>query len=257
MSGQSVRNKRYEVNAKTAVADFWSREACGERYGVAQEEVRYRLEPEIISFADFASTSGQRVLEIGVGMGSDFLNFIRAGAIATGVDLTERAVNITRERLQREGLTADVRIADAENLPFEDNSFDLVYSWGVLHHTPATRTAMHEAQRLLAPGGHLKVMLYHRISWVGLAAWIRFCLLRGKPFLGLRRGIGQIESPGTQAFTRSEVFEMLDSVDEIDVTAKLTYWDRRLAPGLARLLGNRLGWFLLVQARKPTQRGAG
>lgn len=235
---------------KELVAAFWQSEACGERYGSEQDRVRYDLEPEIISFADFPSARGKRLLEVGVGMGADFVRWARAGADAVGVDLTERAVEITRARLDEEGLRADVRTADAESLPFPDGEFDIVYSWGVLHHTPNPRRALHEVQRVLAPGGQLKLMLYHRRSWVAFAAWGRFCLLRGRPFAGLRHAVSHIESPGTRAFTRREVLSMLDQVTGVSVRPKLTHWDRKWAPGLAQLFGDRRGWFLLIEAHK-------
>jgi SAM-dependent methyltransferase len=234
------------------VRAFWQAEACGERYGDEQDRVRYELEPMIEPFARFESAAGLRVLEIGVGMGADFLRWARAGAVATGVDLTERAVALTRERLASEGLAAaDVRVANAECLPFEDGSFDLVYSWGVLHHTPDPRRAIAEAVRVLASGGRLKLMLYHRRSWVALAAWARFGLLRGHPFLPLRDAVAHVESPGTQAFTMAEVRGLLEpGVGDLVVRPVLTHWDRRVAPGVASLAGDRYGWFLLIEGRR-------
>jgi ubiquinone/menaquinone biosynthesis C-methylase UbiE len=190
------------------------------------------------------------VLEIGIGMGADFVRWARAGAMATGVDLTERAVDLTRGRLQREGLTAEVRVADAESLPFPDDHFDLVYSWGVLHHTPRPDDALREAQRVLAPGGELKLMLYHRHSWVALAAWARFCLLRGRPWAGLRAAVAHVESPGTQAFTVSELSALLPQLDQLSVTPRLSHWDRKWVPVISSLLGDRFGWFLLASGTK-------
>jgi SAM-dependent methyltransferase len=238
---------------KEQVRAFWEAEACGERYGSAQDRLRYELEPEIIAFADFPSAEAERVLEIGVGMGADLLRWARAGALVTGVDLTERAVAISRQRLSEAALSADVRTADAEALPFADGSFDLVYSWGVLHHTPRPVQALQEAQRVLAPGGRLKLMLYHRRSWVALAAWARYGLLRAKPWLSVRDAVAHVESPGTQAFTAAEVRQMLGPLRDLRVRPVLTHWDRRLAPGVSRLLGGRFGWFLLVEARKPQE----
>lgn len=231
---------------KEQVKGFWEREACGERYGEEQDRIRYEFEPEILRFAGFESSAGKRVLEIGVGMGADFLRWVRAGALATGVDLTERAVELTTARLAAEGLQADVRVADAENLPFPDGSFDIVYSWGVLHHTPNPAQALAEAQRVLAPGGELRIMLYHRRSWVALAAWARFCLLRGKPQGGLRAGVAHIESPGTRAFTVEEVRRMLPLLDDVSADPTLTRWDRCVAPLVSSVSGGRLGWFLLL-----------
>ena len=235
---------------KDDVKAFWESEACGERYGAEQDRLRYELEPEILDFADFESAVGLRVLEIGVGMGADFLRWVRAGATATGVDLTERAVALTCQRLVDEGLTADVRVADAESLPFADGQFDVVYSWGVLHHTPDPARALAEAQRVLAPGGTLKVMLYHRRSWVALAAWARFCLARRQPLRNLREAVAQIESPGTQAFTRAEAAAMVPTLTDVSIMAKLTRWDRKWAPVVASVTGDHFGWFLLVRGNK-------
>jgi ubiquinone/menaquinone biosynthesis C-methylase UbiE len=238
---------------KQAVKRFWEQESCGERYGSEQDRVRYELEPEILEFANFDGATGKRVLEIGVGMGADFLRWARAGAVATGVDLTERAVTLTRQRLQEEDLKGFALVADAESLPFADGQFDLVYSWGVLHHTPRPAIALHEAQRVLAPSGELKVMLYHRYSWVALAAWARFCLFRGTPMAGLRTAVANIESPGTQAFTPDEVSALLPCVRHHSIATRLSHWDRKCAPFVSRTFGNRFGWFLLIEGSKPAK----
>lgn len=238
------------VVQKEDVRRFWEDQACGERYGADQDRLRYELEPEISAFASFESAAQRRVLEIGVGMGSDFLRWVRAGAIATGVDLTERAVRLTQERLKREALQATVEVADAEALPFEDGVFDIVYSWGVLHHTPNPARALSEAQRVLGRGGELKVMLYHRRSCVAAAAWLRFCLFRGRPFSTFRDAVAKVESPGTQAFTVSEVQRFLPSLSGVSVAPTLTRWDKKFVPGVSLLAGNRFGWFLLIRGTK-------
>jgi ubiquinone/menaquinone biosynthesis C-methylase UbiE len=184
-------------------------------------------------------------------MGADFMRWVRAGAAAVGCDLTDRAIELTRERAAAEGTAAAVCVADAERLPFASASRDLVYSWGVLHHTPGTATALGETIRVLAPGGRLKVMLYHRRSWFALAAWVRFGLLRGRPFTTLKGAVAHVESPGTQAFTVAEVEAMLAGLVEVTVRPSLTHWDRKWLPGISRLGGNRFGWFLLAEGRKP------
>ena len=240
---------------KLAVAQFWEREACGERYGDDQDRIRYELEPEILRVADFASARGQRVLEIGVGMGADCVRWARAGADVVGVDLTERAVSITKQRLADEGLQGEVRVADAESLPFEDGSFDVVWSWGVLHHTPRADHALVEAARVLKPGGRYAVMVYHRRSWLALAAWARFGLLKGRPFRSLSQAVAHVESPGTRAYTTGEVSHLLSPhLDRLSVRAVLTHWDRRVAPGVAALAGDRFGWFLVIEGmRRPAK----
>lgn len=236
---------------KRAVAEFWEADACGERYGDDQERIRYQLEPEVPKFANFPSGRGRDVLEIGVGMGADLLSWAKAGARVTGVDLTERAVEFTGQRLRSAGLSGEVRVADAEALPFPDASFDIVWSWGVLHHTPRSRTALREAARVLRPGGRYAVMVYHRRSWLALAAWVRFGLLRARPAMSLREAVSHIESPGTQAFTAKEIHQTVgDLLADLRVRPVLTHWDRRVAPGISRLLGDRAGWFLLVEGWK-------
>ncbi len=96
------------------------------------------------------------------------------------------------------------------------------------------------------------MMVYHRHSWVALAAWARFCLLRGKPHQGLRQAVSHVESPGTQAFTAAEARGLVDGLVDVSVRTSLTYWDRRVAPGISRVFGDRFGWFLLIEGTKPT-----
>jgi ubiquinone/menaquinone biosynthesis C-methylase UbiE len=147
---------------KHQVYEFWNETACGEslylqttdRAGyAAQSAERFRLEPFIVGFADFESARGKTILEIGVGLGADHQRFAEAGADLFGIDLTERAVEHTRRRLDLFGLVSKLAVGDAEHLEFQDESFDLVYSWGVLHHTPDTQKAISEVFRVLRRGG--------------------------------------------------------------------------------------------------------
>lgn len=252
MSGPA-QDEDYVSRTKRAVAEFWDREACGERYGENQETTRYSLEPEILRVANFPASRGQRVLEIGVGMGADFVRWARAGASVVGVDLTKRAVELTRKRLEGEGLAGHLAIADAEDLPYLDGVFDVVWSWGVLHHTPRADKGLIEAARVLKPGGRYAVMVYHRHSWLAFAAWARFALLKGRPLQTLQEAVCHIESPGTRAYTAPEILELLrPHLNPVSVRSVLTHWDKRVAPGLARLCGDRFGWFLVIQGVRRT-----
>jgi ubiquinone/menaquinone biosynthesis C-methylase UbiE len=129
------------------------------------EEHRYTSEWHIPVAANFVSARGLRVLEIGCGLGTDGAQFAKAGADYTGVDLTEAAVDLARKRFELFDLSGKFQTADAENLDFADESFDVVYSHGVLHHTPETEKAIKEIHRVLRPGGRAMVMLYHRGSY--------------------------------------------------------------------------------------------
>ena len=250
-------------SSKAVVKAFWQKTPCGSTHAEAPEGTpefyeqvarkRDALEPFIADYADFASARDQEVLEIGVGLGTDLLRFARAGALVTGIDLTERAVENANRRLILEGLTGNLRVADAESLPFEDDSFDVVYSWGVLHHTPAPERAIAEAQRVLRPGGRLCVMLYARHSFVAFALWARYALLVGRPWRSLSYVVAHhMESCGTRAYSRAELFRAFETLEGCTVEHVATPYDRRVAKPLARLFGSRLGWFLVVRGIKQT-----
>jgi SAM-dependent methyltransferase len=164
-----------ESELKERVRAFWQAHPCGTKFSDAEmgtpeffervEAHRYTKEWHIPGAADFAGARGLRVLEIGCGLGTDGAQFAKAGAHYTGIDLTEAAIELARRRFEVSGLPGEFRVADAENLDVADESFDLVYSHGVLHHTPDTARAVQEIHRVLKPGGRAIVMLYHRGSY--------------------------------------------------------------------------------------------
>jgi ubiquinone/menaquinone biosynthesis C-methylase UbiE len=158
-----------------SVHSFWNTEACGThfvtRYAGDRDffdqfrEHRYRTEWHIPLLVPFSETKGKEVLEIGTGNGADGVMFALNGAIYTGVDLTEAALEATRRHFEALGLRGSFRKEDAERLSFADDSFEVVYSHGVLHHTPDPRTAINEVHRVLKPGGRAIIMLYHKHSF--------------------------------------------------------------------------------------------
>jgi len=170
---------------KEQIRAFWEARPCGAHFGGDDvgslrfferlERHRYTLEPHILRAADFGSSRGLKVLEVGCGLGTDAVQFARAGADYTGIDLTSRAISLTRRRFSLLHLRGDLHVGDAERLEFPDNAFDLVYSHGVLHHTPDIRAAIKEVFRVLRPGGRAAVMLYHRHS---LNHYVKIRLLR-------------------------------------------------------------------------------
>ena len=162
-------------NLKERVRAFWQANPCGTKFADAPpgtrrfyelvEDHRYQKEWHIPQAAGFASAQGLKVLEIGCGLGTDGAQFARAGADYTGVDLTDAAIELAQKRFDLFNLPGKFQTADAEKLDFADDSFDLVYSHGVLHHTPDTERAVREIYRVLRPGGRAVVMLYHRDSY--------------------------------------------------------------------------------------------
>ena len=169
------RTTQPDSDLKERVRAFWQEHPCGSKFSDAEigtreffdrvEQHRYEKEWHIPAAADFAATRGMRVLEIGCGVGTDGLQFARAGAAYTGIDLTVAAVSLARKNFASAGMPGEFRVSDAENLDFADESFDMVYSHGVLHHTPDIEAAVREVHRVLKPGGGAIVMLYHRGSY--------------------------------------------------------------------------------------------
>ena len=160
---------------KERVRAFWQEHPCGTKFADASpgtrrfyelvEEHRYKKEWHIPRAADFSSARGLKVLEIGCGLGTDGAQFALAGADYTAIDLTDASIDLARRRFELFELSGSFQTADAENLEFADESFDVVYSHGVLHHTPDTAGAVREIHRVLRPGGRAVVMLYHRDSY--------------------------------------------------------------------------------------------
>jgi ubiquinone/menaquinone biosynthesis C-methylase UbiE len=263
-----------EEKLKSEVHDFWNKSACGtfmvneEKYTVEYfeelEKLRYNMQPEIPEFARFHEAKGKSVLEVGVGAGTDFLQWVRAGAKAYGIDLTEEAIEHVKHRLSLYGLEAmGYAVADSENLPFDDNTFDLVYSWGVIHHTPDTKKAVKEIIRVCKPGGKIKIMIYHRHSLLAYFFWVKHALLKFRPWKSLSWVLwNKMESLGTKGFTKKEVLKMLEGqpVRIIRIYPVLSYYDRlerfnKVFQGIAKIVsmmlgGDRVGWELLIELKK-------
>ena len=249
------------------VRDFWDEASCGEALLLSEETAagyaaqsaeRYRLEPYIPAFANWAAMRGKKVLEIGVGLGSDHEQFARAGADLTGIDLTPRAVEHTRRRLALAGLRSDLLVANAEALKFADASFDHVYSWGVLHHSPNTPKAIADALRVLRPGGTFAIMVYNKWSLVGLMLWARYGLGRGRPLTSLETIYAHhLESPGTKAYTPTEAKALVAPfATNIAVRAELTHGDLLSSGAGQRHEGRLLDFARKVWPRRLLKRVA-
>jgi ubiquinone/menaquinone biosynthesis C-methylase UbiE len=162
-----------ETPTIATVRTFWEQNPCGNEtssssdrlaYFKEVQEHRYGIAPFIPRVAKFGTYAGKRVLEIGCGMGTDGSQFAEGGADYVGVDLTEAAARLARENLALRGVPGETMAANAEHLPFPDESFDHVYSFGVIHHTENPDAVIAEIRRVLKPGGTLTVMLYNRTS---------------------------------------------------------------------------------------------
>ena len=252
---------------KGEVREFWNRLSCDTQvasspkfsleYFEEIESFRYQDQPFIHAFAQFARYRGKRVLEVGFGAGTDFIQWLRAGARASGIDLTPEALENLTRRVEAYQLPApeQIMVADAEQLPFPADSFDLGYSFGVLHHSPDTEKAIAELVRVIRPGGEIKIMLYNRHSVYVFNQWVKFGLLRGEPWKTLRSILWHhIESLGTKGYTRKELSRTLAklALEGISIHTEITSADYLSASAMPplnavyrlilRLAGYSHGW---------------
>ncbi|MBF0136818.1 MAG: class I SAM-dependent methyltransferase [Magnetococcus sp. DMHC-1] len=215
--------------------------------------------------------SGSQVLEVGCGLGTMAMHWAQNGSTVTAVDLNTTAVTQTRRRFELLGLTGDIREADARALPFPDNHFDYVYSWGVLHHSPTIERSVAEMLRVLRPGGEYGIMLYHRhaILQKYMTEYLEGFLHLENRFLtplqlASRYGDGgrQEGNPHTWPVTRQEFAGLLAPYSP-DCTVRVLGTDldsllRFLLPGLGLILptwakkvwARRFGWSLWAQGHK-------
>ena len=263
---------------KLRAREQWGQDPCGAEYDREHElgtreffdsVERHRYQeyaawmPQLMEFEKFR---GARLLEIGCGMGSDLLQFARGGARCTGIDLTPRSIEITRHRFRLYGEDGNFMISDGERLPFRTESFDVVYSNGVLHHTPDTTGAIREVHRVLRPGGVAKVMLYHRDS---LNYWIEIVLRRGVLGLEFLRGRSPEEimsrviefsdhdaRPLVKVYSRKQAFELFSMFKDVRVDveqlmrSELRFFSPLVSEERMERLRKKIGWNVIITAVK-------
>ena len=263
---------------KQRAREQWTQDPCGAEYerehplGTREffdaiERHRYSeyasWMPATMGFDQFA---GAHLLEIGCGMGSDLMQFARGGAICTGIDITPRSIEITRHRFALYALGGNFILSDGERLPFPSESFDVVYSNGVLHHTPDTVGAIREIHRVLRPGGTAKVMLYHRNS---LNYWVEIVLRRGLLGAEFLRGRSAEDimsrvvehseheaTPLVKVYTRKQARSLFSMFTDVKVEVEqllreeLRFLSPLISENLFRHLQKRIGWNVIITAVK-------
>ena len=210
------------------ITKYWEKEVCGTRYIYSKkdkskhyEEIRnfrYSSEPYIKEFAfgEFVNIKNKTILEIGVGAGIDFIEFLKKGAICYGIDATKSAINETKKNISYALPNNNYKLKylekiNAEKLPFKDNYFDIVYSHGVLHHAKNTMKCISEAERVLKKGGTLKLMVYSSFSATGLMLWAIYGLAKFNLFISQEELMYRyLESPGTKTYSYNEFKKIIE-----------------------------------------------
>jgi 2-polyprenyl-3-methyl-5-hydroxy-6-metoxy-1,4-benzoquinol methylase len=264
------------------VREYWNSRPCNIRHSPQPvgsrayfdevEARKYFVEPHIPAFADFPRWAGKRVLEIGCGIGTDTINFARAGARVTAVDLSEESLTLARRRADVFGLAGqiDFHAADAERLSevIPPQPYDLVYSFGVIHHTPHPERVVEQVRRhFVHPESEFKVMVYHRNSWK--VFWILLTEGKGAFWkldeLVARNSEAQTGCPVTYTYTPQSARDLLrgfrveslfiDHIFPYRIRDYVQYryvrngYFRILPRPVFRALERKFGWHLCLTAR--------
>jgi SAM-dependent methyltransferase len=224
--------------------------------GFFQDLDQYHFEklhhlPRLIPFDEYR---GKRVLEVGCGAGTDLVRFARGGALVTGVDIAPSAIELARQNFAQQRLSADLRVADGERLPFPDETFDLVYAHGVVQYTTRGADLVAECRRVLAPGGTAIFQAYNRISWLNALSIL------------MKVPLEHSGAPVLNKYSASEFRRLLNGFRDVRIVEERFPVKSRLHGGLKGALFNtlfvgtfnalprglvrRFGWHLLAFCQK-------
>ena len=249
-----------------SVRDYWNRRPCNVRHGTApigtreyfdQVEARkYMVEPHILAFTEFDKWAGKKVLEIGCGIGTAAVSFARAGAIYSAIELSEESLNLAKKRFDTFGLNGRFFSGNAEELssivPVEN--YDLIYSFGVIHHAPHPERIVSEVRKYMGKDSEFRLMLYAKESWKNIMI-----------NAGLDQPEAQSGCPIAFTYSHDEVRNLLGDFDVTDIKQEhifpyviekyvnyeyeLQPWFKAMPKEMFVALEQRLGWHLLIQAK--------
>jgi len=217
--------------------------------------LREQNEPPAFSarLHEYAAFAGKRVLDIGSGNGYVLSRYAMAGARVCGVDLTDAAIRLCRQRFAMLKLPGAFTVGNAECLPFADATFDCVCSMGVLHHTPDTPRAVAEVGRVLRPGGRVILMFYHRNSFQYRVKFPLMRWLKGKPLQESINEVDGVGNPKGDVYSRAELGRLMSRFKNVEMFAGVLPWHvvprlRGVVPQPVReQLERRCGWFLYAK----------
>ena len=208
----------------------------------------------LLRLVHFDGYRGRRVLEVGCGAGTDLVRFAKGGAIVAGVDLSPSAVALARRNFEQQGLDADLREADGERLPFESDTFDLVYAHGVVQYTSGPQALVDECRRVLKPGGDAVFQVYNRVSWLNALSKL------------MKVPLEHEDAPVLLKYSAGEFRALLKDFHDVRIVEERFPVKSRLHGGwkgtlfnsffvgtfnaLPRSLVRRFGWHLLAFCRK-------
>ena len=250
------------------IIDYWnnqpcninhsSLEKCTKEYFDEVEKRKYFVENHIPAFAEFEKWNGKRVLEIGCGIGTDAVNFAKNGAIYTGIELSSESLEITKKRFDLFNLKGSFYNVDAQNI--QDlykigKDFDLIYTFGVVHHSPDPQKIIDNFLLILKPGGVLKVMVYAENSWKKM-------MIDEK----LDQYEAQTNCPVAFTYTNEQIYDMFNNFKNINIEQthifpykipeykryeyKKEDWFENMPENIFKVLEKKLGWHLCITCEK-------
>jgi len=247
-----------------AVRDYWNRHIhdleitrhpVGSR-GFFDDLDQYHFEKlhHLLRLVDFDGWRGRRVVEVGCGAGVDLARFAKGGAEVTGVDVASSAIDLARANFEQQGLRGEFHVANGEQLPFTDNSFDLVYAHGVVQYTADPQQFVNECRRVLKPGGEAVFQVYNRISWLNALSKL------------MKVGLEHEDAPALLKLSIGEFRALLSGFREVKIVPERFPVKSRLHGGWKGMLYNsvfvgafnalprpivrRFGWHLLAFCKK-------
>jgi SAM-dependent methyltransferase len=208
----------------------------------------------LLRLVNFDGYTGRTVLEVGCGAGVDLARFARGGALVTGVDVAQSAIDLARANFAQQGLVGEFHVADGERLPFADDTFDLVYAHGVVQYTADPQRLVDECRRVVKPGGEAIFQVYNRISWLNALSKV------------MKVGLEHQDAPVLIKFSIGEFRRLLRGFREVRIVPERFPVKSRLHGGwkgalyngvfvgafnvLPRRLVRPFGWHLLAFCRK-------
>lgn len=219
------------------------------------DEYRFEKLDYLPRLVDFEAYRGQKILEIGCGVGIDLVRFVQGGAVATGVDFSTNALQLAHKNLQRHNLNANLSLMDGQILGFSKDEFDMVYAHGVLQYTPHPEYMLSEIRRVLRPGGQAILMMYNKHSWLNLISYI------------LNGGLEHEDAPVFTKISARKFKHLLQDFESVKIIPerfpvktrlhqgwKAELFNQVFVPGfelLPKSLIKRFGWHLMAFAKKP------
>lgn len=249
------------------VKNFWDSRPCNVRHSTQDigtkeyfdevEKKKFFVEPHIKTFSKFNEWNGKKVLEIGCGLATAGINFARYGAEYTGVELSSESLELAKKRFEVYNQKGDFYQGNAENLSefLPNEKYNLIYSWGVIHHTPHPEKVIEQVSRYLVKGGTFKLMLYASESWKNYMISI-----------GLDQPEAQYGCPIAYTYSDQEVYDLLSEYF-VDISIERDHifpyqiepykegkyikqpWFESMPDEMFEVLEKKLGWHLLITCK--------